>query len=224
MRATTRALAVLALAGTIGIAGAALADDGATYEVTITNVTRGQVFTPILAVAHQPGVALFELGQPASAELEDLAEMGNTVPLADLLHGNPLVDDIATAGDVLVFGQSVTLTLEAERGRSLISLAAMLVPTNDGFVALNGVRAPRGNKTRTVFARAYDAGTEANDESCNSIPGPPFVCDPAGLESPDGEGYVHVHAGIHGGGDLDEAERDWRNPVARVIIRRISDD
>jgi hypothetical protein len=32
---------------------------------------------------------------------------------------------------------------------------------------------------------------------------------------------VHIHAGMHGIGDLDASVRDWRNPVAQVTIRRI---
>jgi hypothetical protein len=36
------------------------------------------------------------------------------------------------------------------------------------------------------------------------------------------EGYVHVHAGIHGiGSEVIPAERDWNNPVAKITIRRI---
>jgi hypothetical protein len=50
------------------------------YEVTVTNVTRDQQFTPLLVVAHHPRVRLFELGQPASSELETLAEEGVTGP------------------------------------------------------------------------------------------------------------------------------------------------
>jgi hypothetical protein len=37
----------------------------------------------------------------------------------------------------------------------------------------------------------------------------------------DEEGFVHVHAGIHGIGDLVAADRDWRNPVAQIAIRRL---
>ena len=40
----------------------------------------------------------------------------------------------------------------------------------------------------------------------------------------DKEGFIHVHAGIHGIGDLIEAERDWRNPVARIAIIQTSED
>ena len=32
----------------------------------------------------------------------------------------------------------------------------------------------------------------------------------------DGEGFIHVHRGVHGIGDLDAAEYDWRNPMLRV--------
>ena len=35
------------------------------------------------------------------------------------------------------------------------------------------------------------------------------------------EGFVHIHAGIAGGGDLDPAATDWNNPVALVHIERI---
>ncbi|MDX1764306.1 MAG: hypothetical protein R3231_08300, partial [bacterium] len=69
-------------------------------------------------------------------------------------------------------------------------------------------------------AVAYDAGSEANTESCDYIPGPPcgsHVHDDAN----DPEGYIHVHAGIHGIGDLVEANMDWRNPVVEIKIRRL---
>lgn len=85
----------------------------------------------------------------------------------------------------------------------------MLVPTNDGFFAVKGIEGPDGNHTLTVFSPAYDSGSERDDERCTSIPGPAVECPggaglggvPAGGE----EGYVHIHAGIHGIDDLDPA-------------------
>jgi hypothetical protein len=44
------------------------AQGGPQYEVTITNLTRGQQFTPILVATHREGVALFDVGTPASAQ------------------------------------------------------------------------------------------------------------------------------------------------------------
>ena len=71
----------------------------------------------------------------------------------------------------------------------------MLIPTNDAFVALNGVSLPRANRSTVVhMAVAYDAGSESNDEVCANIPGP--VCGGDGSSDGDGEGYVHVHSGI----------------------------
>ena len=88
---------------------------------------------------------------------------------------------------------------------------------------MNGVEGPLGNQTLTLYSPAYDAGSERNDELCASIPGPFFAeCGGAGSggKPGGGEGYVHIHAGIHGIGDLHPAQRDWRNPVAQITIRR----
>ena len=57
----------------------------------------------------------------------------------------------------------------------------MLVPTNDAFVALNGVEGPKSRGTFTLVSPAYDAGTEDNDELGVSIPGPPVVCEGEGF-------------------------------------------
>ena len=54
-----------------------------------------------------------------------------------------------------------------------VSLAAMLIPTNDTFVGAR-VELPATPAVRTVYAYAYDAGTEVNDETCASIPGPNY--------------------------------------------------
>jgi hypothetical protein len=197
---------------------------GGRYEITVTNVTRGQTFTPILVATHKAGVRLFELGQPASAELATLAEEGNTAPLAAALSAMPAVKDVASSGAMLPPGESVTITVSTQGAFDRVSLAAMLIPTNDAFFALNDVDGPRGRSATTLFAPAYDAGSELNDELCVSIPGPSFTeCGgPGGGGMPGGgEGYVHIHAGIHGIGDFAAADRDWRNPVARITVRRV---
>ncbi|MCI0530302.1 MAG: spondin domain-containing protein [Nitrospira sp.] len=205
-----------------------LADErvfAANYEVTVTNLTRGQQFTPILVASHKEGIGLFTPGTPASPELAVLAEEGNTTPLATLLSATSGVLAVTSSTGLLNPGSSVTLTIRTRGQFDHLSVAAMLIPTNDGFFALNGVEGPRGSETFTFFSPTYDAGSEVNDELCASIPGPNFVeCNgPGGGGQPVGgeEGYVHIHAGIHGIGDLDASERDWRNPVAMITIRRI---
>jgi hypothetical protein len=210
----------------VPLAPAIADDEGRFFEITVTNLTRGQRFTPIMVASHKAGVRLFELGSPASSELETLAEEGNTTPLKTVLGADPRVLDVTDSGALLDPGASVTIKVKTRGNFDHVSVASMLIPTNDGFFSLNGVEVPRGNRATMFTSVAYDAGSERNDETCASIPGPHFAeCGgPGGGGAPVGgeEGYVHVHAGIHGIGDMVAADRDWRNPTARIVIRRVS--
>lgn len=191
---------------------------GDQYEVTITNLTRAQAFTPILVASHKQGVELFKLGAPASSELAALAEGGDVAPLTAVLNADKRVKGTSHSAGLTMPGASTTLVVSADDANR-ISLAAMLIPTNDAFIALNGIKV-KGKKSMTVYSPAYDAGSEINDELCVSIPGP--VCGgEGGSPNAGGEGYVHVHGGIHGIGDLPAATYDWRNPVAKITIRKM---
>mgnify|MGYP000870094384 FL=1 len=188
------------------------------YAVTITNLTRGSSFTPILVASHRPGVELFTLGQAASDELAAMAEGGDTAPLEAALLDSGQVVGTGHSQGLLGPGQSVTVEVPAGNANR-ISLAAMILPTNDGFIALNGVEAPRAG-SQTFSVPGYDAGSEPNDELCASIPGP--LCGgEGGSPNAGGEGFVHIHAGIHGIGDLSASAYDWRNPVATVTVERV---
>ena len=193
-------------------------EDARLFDVTITNATRGQVITPPVLFSHRAGFELFRLGEPASPELAMLAEDGMSQGLVAKLAQSPGVYDVVSASAPLLPGQSVTLTVKVHGGQQYLSAAGMLASTNDAFFALRGVAAPaRG--TLHVGAAAYDAGSESNNESCVFIPGPP--CGSGGVrDTSEAEGYVHVHAGIHGGADLVPALHDWRNPVVEVAIRK----
>ena len=198
---------------------------GPRYAVTVTNMTRAQSFTPILVATHTPAVRLFVPGTAASPELRDLAEEGNIGPFTTLLRGmrREVFDVVSTAG-LLTPGVTVGIEVAGNDSFDRISIAAMLIPTNDGFFGVTGVLLPKGNDVLTIDAPVYDAGTERNDERCASIPGPNFAeCrgPGGGARVGGGEGAVTVHNGIHGVGDLLASERDWRNPVARIVIRRL---
>jgi len=213
----------LFLAGILGFTGAA--DAAPQYEVTVTNLTRGVVFTPPLVAIHKKGVSLFKAGDPASGDLELVAEMGDTSNLQSTLDANPKVGATATtAGGPFGPGTSASATVEASHGFNRISLVGMLLPTNDGFFAINGAKLPFFKKNPVVlYSPGYDAGTEINDELCGSIPGPDDICRGAG-GGPRGsdEGFVvHIHSGIQGVGEIDKNARGWRNPVAKITIRRV---
>jgi len=215
-----RSLISLALLATTAMSGTAFADKTRSIEVTITNITQNQFFTPIMAAAHKRQVELFELGSAASGELIALAEGGNTAPLSAIILAKQGTTDVQTSAGLLAPGKSVTITLDAGDGANRISLASMMLPTNDSFVALDSVRVPKHGKTRTYMSPGYDAGSETNSEICADIPGP--QCGGAGPSPADpGEGFVHISRGISGNGDLAPAEYDWRNNVAKISVRYV---
>ncbi|MBM3942954.1 MAG: hypothetical protein FJ316_08540 [SAR202 cluster bacterium] len=215
------ALAVAAV-GVLAFSSAKAAEEStATYQVTITNLTRGQIFSPpVVALHNNTAAPLFTLGSPASAELAALAEDGMTGPLETALQSAPGVGAVEAFGGPLLPGGTASIEISATGPFNLLSLAGMLVTTNDAFFALNGAAAAKGPFPITYYSPAYDAGSEANNEDCAFIPGPP--CGNAGVRSTPGEGYVHIHAGIHGVADLTPADHDWRNPVALITVRRMN--
>ncbi len=213
---------LLTLTGVCTTAGAGSYGHRPTYDVTVTNVTHGVTFTPLLVVSHRAASdLLFTPGDAPSGELAALAEAGDVVPLAGVLSSNPrvLAIDEGTSG-MLAPGESVTVTIQAVPGRGYISLAAMLLPTNDGMAVSQNVRVPVGKNSTTAWAYGFDAGSELNDEDCENIPGPHCGGNAGSPDDVSDEGYVHIHPGIQGVGDLAPGVYDWRNPVARVTVKR----
>jgi len=208
----------------------ATADSDATrahYEVTITNITPGQSFTPQLVVTHPAAWHLFELGSPAGTALEKLAEGGDTGPLTEMVAD--IAFEAKTVGGLIGPGETATTTISGPHRGGRLSIAAMLIPTNDTFMALDSLKLPMFGR-KTQFIMAYDAGTEDNDQSCQHIPGP--RCGGSGYSpepSPGDEGFVHIGNGFHALGDVDgdgfevlgPKLYDWGNPVARVSVRRV---
>lgn len=223
-------IAALVAVLVMGITALALAQtqEKTKYEITITNLTRGQHFTSPFVVIHKPGIRLFTLGEPVSPPFASLVEDASPNALGTVLAGLPEVKEVFTAAppaDALIApGKSGTVTVEASTAFNRISFISSLVPTNDAFIALHGVAAPKGDLTLSFFIPAYDAGSERNDELCASLFAPSVTeCNGigGGGHPGGGEGFVYIHNGIHGVGDLNAALRDWGNPVARVLIRRV---
>jgi hypothetical protein len=214
------------LAATLALfSSIALAQRTVNYEVTITNITPGQTFTPQLVVTHPADVQMFELGAAASASLEILAEGGDTGPLSlDLAN---VADDVQTIGALLPPGASASIMVSGNPKHSRLSVAAMMIPTNDNFMALNNVELPKKGSA-SFQVPAYDAGTEINDQSCANIPGPRCPGG-VGYTPETGEGYVHIGNGFHELGEAEEGEPeilgpqvyDWRNSVAHITVRRM---
>ncbi|SFK28849.1 Spondin_N [Nitrosomonas aestuarii] len=206
----------------------------ADYRIEINNLTYKIAFTPRIVIAHVP-VSFFAAGDnlndttagllngQINNALKEIAEAGNLGPIIAILDHESIQNFVSyTVGNGLLPGgrkQTVEL-LDVDETLSNISLFAMMLPTNDGFIALNNMELPRTGSVR-YHLNAYDAGTETNTESCADIPGP--LCEGT-AQSPDdtGEGFVHIHRGIKGlTATVNPAEYDWKNPVAVVTITRI---
>ena len=186
------------------------------YDVTITNLTQGQIFSPPIVYSHRGRFALFTPGQPAIPELAGLAEDAAGEDLLALLGADPWVADVAIGDNVVLPGESMTVRVESPWGFRTISALGMLVTTNDAFFSGSTSVSFAG---KTIYTQAWDAGSEANTQDCDHIPGPP--CGSGGVRVEDGaEGYVYTHAGIQDRGSLDPAVHDWRNPVAKIEIKR----
>ena len=240
-------LGTIIVAGAIAITPAAMARDDfewrqRMYRVTITNATSGQPVAPSVIATHTGAFRLFELGPtpmegdsgyPLYFGLATAAETGSPVPLVDEVAASSGVwEAVALLTDrtppVLLPGESNSTTISASRRTGYLSAAGMLGATNDAFYAVRGVMLPgRVGETTHVFANAYDAGSEMNEESADTIGALGATDDDpatgAGINT-NGEGYIHIHAGIHGVGGpdgLDAATFDWRNPVVEVTIERI---
>lgn len=188
---------------------------GPTYRVTVTNITKSQFFTPIITVGHTSSISLFTLGEQASDELAAIAEGGDIGPMLNVLDGIPNVSTASSQG-LLLPGETTQIDVIGNYQDMHVSFAAMLLPTNDTFVALDSLRVPYFGSVVT-YAKAYDAGSETNDELCANIPGPQCGGAPFSPSDP-GEGFVHISSGIHGIGDLAPSIYDWRDAVAKVEV------
>ena len=223
MKYNKHAFSIMLILIFVLVSGLSFADeerDTKKFEIIITNLTRGQIFSPPIAIVHNRSFSLFKLGDEASPELAALAENGDTGPLVDQIEGKY---PYAVTDGPIPPGATKSLKIEIRKSSPLrlISLAGMLVGTNDAFFAARDIWF-LGKSIVNVRAPAYDAGSEKNSEKCWFIPGPP--CDhSSNLHDPDDpEGYVHIHAGIHGiRFILKPADHDWKNPVAAITIRRI---
>mmetsp|Transcript_21149 Transcript_21149/g.37458 ORF Transcript_21149/g.37458 Transcript_21149/m.37458 type:complete len:258 (+) Transcript_21149:162-935(+) len=185
--------------------------------VEIQNGSWQQPLSPYFVMVHKAMTKpLYKQGEHASHELARLAEDGNPTPLVDYYkHVHGVYQAFAANNKLTHPGDSFKFKVYIPYGAKL-TLASMAVNTNDCFVAVNGVDVK--NEARLALP-GLDAGTEANNEKCNSIPGP--ACNHISHmneQSGHGEGFVHVHRGIVGHNDIN-VSADWRNPMAFVTLK-----
>ncbi len=230
-----KALLNAALVSTTLFAGAVAS--AADFNVRIINLTNGIWYTPFVVAAHPVGTSLFTTGQPASASLQAMAEGGDISGLVMDLQALGATIAENPAGGLLPPAMSANVDLNTDgTSNVLLSVVAMLLPTNDAFAGLNSISIPTDPGTYMFDLPAYDAGTEANDElvTGGGMPGVAGIpADPGGLTGTGGTGAamadantnVHIHRNtlgdtdaIAGVSDLDSRVHRWLNPVVRVIV------
>jgi hypothetical protein len=215
---------------------------GREYDVTIKNLTEGQPLTPPVVATHRGSHQVFEVGQPASVGVREIAENGNNAPLLAFLDADPFdrISRFRQAGDeplvpdgtpgASTFGDKVSFDINGKRTARRLSYAAMLICTNDGFTGVDSLRLPEDVGDReTKRSDGYDAMTEVNSEDYADIVPPcqdligdssgetgSAVSDPALAEG----GVIEHHENIQGGNDLEPGLHGWDDLVARIRVER----
>jgi hypothetical protein len=192
------------------------------YQVVVTNLTYAQPLSPI-AVALHGDSKMWQIGEMASVALEKLAEGGDN---KDFLALDTNLAISMSEGPV-ISGSSVTLTITTEDvAATYLTVATMLVNTNDAFSGLTGVDISTlaVEQQKSWYLSVYDSGTESNDEAAGTIPGP----------ADGGTGYdamrndinvVGYHSGVVSQDDglsnsvLTQAHR-FDNPAVKLTITR----
>lgn len=152
----------------------ACVSEARTVTMELTNLTHGMYFTPRLAAAHGSDFSIFQVGATASPGLRTMAETGSPMVLAgevptDAVFAVDASGDSPTIQEgvprILSPGSTAVIMLEdVPDANVLLSLGAMLMPTNDAIVGMDSFSLPDGTGSYELFLNAYDVGTEANTE------------------------------------------------------------
>lgn len=240
-----RRIPALALTGSVlaatAFAGAVGAQDAApTYRVTISNLGAGQPLTPPLVVVHSGEASIAQGGVPASDGIQQLAENGNPQVLVDSLAG---VDGVAsvTVGEHPISSGGMpgaaevpsvaVLEVTGEKGANRLSIASMLICSNDGLsIAIDQKLPKKVGQSSVFYTKAYDAGTETNTEAfadlvppCQPLTGVGGEVEGTGASNPElaENGVIAPHPGTAGAADLDAATHAIAANPSIVVVERI---
>jgi hypothetical protein len=200
------------------------------YQISVINVSNNQPLSPMAVVLHNAGYGAWTPGMAASTGLEALAEGGDGTEFLAEADANNNVLATGTGNGLIIPGASDTVELVTMTADNLqLTVASMLVNTNDAF---SGVAAHKlgslgvGDSLR-IYAKNYDAGTEADSETAATIPGPAGGGTGEGFNSArdDSVNFVAIHSGVVTMADglttsaLDESHR-FNGSVSMISITR----
>ncbi len=224
---------ILLLAASVALLSGCSDDDDEVkafrYTVSVANLTANQPMSPLAVLVHNSDFQLFEIGHSASIALEHLAEGGSNAELIAMMSSDDNIDQGVSGNGLLLPGASdmVTITLNPHR-YGYVSVASMLVNTNDAFVGESGlsVKSLAVGESYEMIMNVWDSGTELNDELAATIPGPAGGGEGFNAERNDSSDRVAFHAGIISQDDglmnsTLSANHRFLNPGAKLTITRI---
>lgn len=228
-----QALALVAMTGVLSACGSDSDNDdtpdevtSANYEITIKNITNSQPLSPVAVLMHSQPYRVWSIGSEASVALEELAEGGSNAALLALTDDTKQA--MASGAGAIMPGTSETLsvTLNNPTADTYLSVSTMLVNTNDAFIGVTGLQIANlemGEST-TLSLAVYDAGTEANSELVNTIPGQ--MGEGFNAERDD-TNRVTRHPGVVGSDDghsesVLNSQHKFDNPAATLTVTRVN--
>lgn len=203
------------------------------FSISVTNTTNNQPLSPIAVIASIGEYSAWSIGSAASDGLAVLAEDGNPdellieaaeIPSAAFRSDNPVAPGAEYTATFFVDLNNIDDAETIE-----LTTASMLVNTNDAFSGVTGLTI--GNleigESMSTLAPIYDAGTEANDELAENIPGPAGVGAEGGTsEGREANDIVTRHPGVVTSSDgytesaLDQSHR-FDNGAMSIVVTRI---
>ncbi|MGJ8692594.1 MAG: spondin domain-containing protein [Thalassotalea sp.] len=193
------------------------------YEVMVTNLTYAQPMSPVAVVLHNEG-KLWQVGEAASVALETMAESGDN---SSLLTTSVALSSASGEGVIMPSMNEAVMVSLAETMPMYLSVATMLVNTNDAFSGLNAIDISMMmvDQTMTYTVGTYDAGTEKNSEMMGTIPGPADGGEGFNASRDDVD-FVAMHPGVVSSDDgltgsvLTQAHK-FDNPTLMISIKRV---
>lgn len=201
------------------------------YQITFKNLTSnaaatgaataqtGQRLSPPVFITHSADYTAYTVGQAATETIWRIAEGGNRSFLLDeanALVGTSVLSVAAPLSAPLPQQDSVTVMVNADASRHLLSFASMLGWTNDGFVGVSGLDLSTITGTVTINLYGYDAGSEKNSEA-NGFLG---ALGLGNARDPEG-GLITNHLGIRGDANAPAAWNWLPGPAASLTISAV---
>ncbi|WP_303317473.1 spondin domain-containing protein [Flavivirga abyssicola] len=148
------------------------------WESVANNSTEGQStiglpgsahWSPLVGATHKTANTFLMMGAAASPGIESVAETGGTGTFKSEVNNNADADKFIDGGGLGSGKGTITInSLDVNEDYPLVTLASMIAPSPDWFIAVNGINLRSGNNsinngwkdTFSIDLFPYDAGTE----------------------------------------------------------------